>query len=65
MTRLAIGWLLAAAACAVLAYWAGDTGARRVETALALQCARASSGTDSAIVECFNRYGLDTPEGIK
>lgn len=54
-------WLLTLAAAAL----AGHIGLTRVETALALQCAKASAGTDAAIVDCYARYGLETPEDIK
>jgi hypothetical protein len=54
-------WLL----CCVAAVAAGHIGLSRVEHALALQCAKASAGTDSDIVNCFHKYGLETPEGIK
>jgi hypothetical protein len=49
---------------AAAALYAAHIGARRVETALAMQCARASNGTDAAIADCFTRYGLDIPEDL-
>jgi hypothetical protein len=46
------------------AVYAGLIGYERQAQAYALQCARASDGTDSAIVDCFHRYGLETPEDL-
>lgn len=45
-------------------YNAGDAGADRVEQALALKCARASSGTDSAIADCYRKYSQPCPDDI-
>lgn len=59
--RTITAWILAALALSLIA---GHVGARRVETALALQCARASDGADSSIADCFTRYGLEIPEGL-
>lgn len=53
--------LIVAAACVL----AGHAGLRRVEEASALSCARASDGTDSAICDCYARYGLDVPEDMQ
>ena len=54
--------LLAIAAAAV---YAGHVGYTRQAEAYALQCARASDGTDTAICDCFTRYGLETPEDLR
>ena len=43
---------------------AGIAGYNRQAEALALACARASERTDQAIAECYDRYGLEIPEGI-
>ena len=47
------------------AVYAGHVGYTRQAEAYALQCARASDGTDAAICECFIRYGLETPEDLR
>ena len=46
------------------AVYAGHIGYTRQAQAYALQCARASDGTDSAICDCFTRYGLEIPEDL-
>ena len=61
MSRSTLAWFLALLLVAGLATLAGDIALTRVETQLALQCARDGAGTDSAIVDCFTRYGLDAP----
>lgn len=47
------------------AIYAGDTGLDRVEQAQALQCARASDGTDAAIVQCYTDRDQPVPEDMK
>ena len=51
-------WVLLAAGTAAccLAY---DCADRRVREARAMSCAKASAGTDQAIAECFERFGLE------
>ena len=46
------------------AVYAGHVGYTRQAEAYALQCARASDVTDSAIVDCYHAYGLETPEDL-
>ena len=58
-------YLAACLALAALMFLAGLHGAHRAETALAVQCARNSDGTDSAIAECFERYSLPIPEDLQ
>jgi hypothetical protein len=53
-----IKWIGIAAAMWLAILAAGNIGLRRTEQALALSCARASSGTDQAIVDCYHTYGL-------
>lgn len=60
-----LGWLFAACLCLLAAYAAGHVGLTRVEQSLALQCARASDGTDAAICDCYTHYGLEVPEDMQ
>ena len=56
--------LLALLAIGAAAAIAGHTAEMRTREALALQCARASDGTDSAIADCYASRDLALPEGI-
>jgi len=52
-----------------IAFWlaivaAGNLGLRRTEEASALTCARASDGTDSAIVQCYVDRNLPIPKDL-
>ena len=47
------------------AIYAGDAALDRVEQAQALQCARQSERTDSAIVDCYTSRGQPVPEDMK
>jgi hypothetical protein len=57
--------LLVLALLTVASIYAGDHALRRVETAQALQCARASDGTDQSICDCYTSRNLPIPEGMK
>ena len=56
--------MLALIVLAVAAFFAGDLALDRVERAQALECARASDGTDQAIADCFTGHGQPVPEDL-
>lgn len=56
-----IAFLLIALAGAI----AGDIALDRVEQAQALQCARHSERTDTAIVDCYTSRGLPVPRDMR
>lgn len=60
--RLGYVWLCGVFFLAIVE--AGHIGLRRTEEASALNCARASDGTDMAIAQCYIDRNLPLPEGI-
>jgi hypothetical protein len=56
--------VLLLALLAAAGVYAGHTAELRVREAQALQCARASDGTDSSIADCYARRDLTIPEDL-
>jgi hypothetical protein len=64
MTRDTLAWFAALLIVAGAAVYAGHIAETRVREAQALQCARASDGTDSSIADCYARRDLTIPEDL-
>lgn len=60
----AAAWVLATLAVLVAGIVGGHYAELRVREASALECARASDGTDSSIADCYTSRDLPLPEGI-